>query len=768
MSINDALWISKDYKMKTKNRKRDKNIMHYINARVRRGIDRIDTSFGYENRDYLAAPYFAKIINVDNITSASVDITGLGYFELYINGRKVGDDIFSPPFSQYEKQVYYLTYDIKDYLIEGENTFVVVLGSGMYNVHVNNSWNYDVAQFRGLPKFIMSGHINGQKIQSDLSWKVRTGPITSEDIYTGEYYDANKEFDINNIIFDESWEDVVVVESPTEQLCKMEMEPIKEIEEIKPVNFWKLDDKYVFDLGQNITGYARLKTNEAKGTTINLLYGEMLVGQEVEMKFLHRHTSKKDQHLLQIDKYTCKGGEETWQPRFTYHGFQYVEVTGLSNASLDSITGILIHNDLERIGNFESSNKLLNKIFEIGDIANTNNLQSIPTDCPHREKNGWTGDLNLSYEYFFMTYDADKFFTKWLNDIKNTQKNTGQISCIAPNPGWGYDHISGPVWDATYLITPWNMYLYYANTDIIRKLYPHLQEYIKWQKTHEVLGLIRYGLGDWCSPNRKANKPKSPRNYTTTLYHFETVRLMSKFAKILNKLEDQKMYQQHAENLRKSIIKNFINTETGFIKGDCQTSYSAAIFFNIVEGELKDKVVKRLVKEVEKANYHLDTGIIGTKFLLEALSDNGYHNLALKITTQKTFPSWGYWVMQGATTMWENWNGDDSRNHRMFNSVNSWMYKYLAGINVDENKPGFQKIIIKPHFDELDFVKAHTFTKFGKVAVEWKKVNNKIELTINAPDECEVEVIVNTSEDELINNHNYQVQYACVANKKRD
>ncbi|MBB6479945.1 alpha-L-rhamnosidase [Spirochaeta isovalerica] len=739
-----ASWIGKKHHIKENKRQRLEGNIHYVSSSLRRFADRAFEKLGYENRKYLKAPYFRKTVELSEIESAEVCITGLGYFEFYVNGHKIGDDVLSPPYSQYEKTTYYLTYDIAPYLKAGKNIIGVILGNGMYNVHLKNAWNYDTAHWRGLPRFIMTGIIKSGRdilLDSDASWKTASGPIISDDIFGGECYDARLELaGWQNPDYDDShWENAVLYSSPTEALKPLDMPPMKIIREIEPVEYWKIGErKWVFDLGVNIAGFVRLKGSAPAGTEVLLTHGEKLEGRELDMMPLYEHTAEPDKPYLQRDRYIFKGrGLEEWHPRFTYHGFQYVEVDGLESVDKSTITGLEVHSDLEQIGNFSCSDDLLNKIFLAGNQSNLNNFQGIPTDCPHREKNGWTGDVNLSIDYNLLCYNSDRVLKKWIYDIVDAQSESGRIPAIAPTPGWGYEGFSGPAWDSSFIIIPWHIYFYRGDKVFLESVYDPMKKYMSWQSGKAKNHIIHYGLGDWCSPGRIPHKPKCPPSLTSTAFFYESARLMAKIAEAVGRKGDADNFGNQAEKIRKAFNRAFVNQESGFVKGDCQTSYSATLFYGLIDESLKSKVFERLVDQVEKQNFHLDTGILGTKYLLEVLSRHGRGDLAMKIATQRDFPGWGMWIEQGATTLWENWNGEQSRNHRMFGSISSWFLTRLAGIQIED--AAFRKVIIQPDFNNhLTSAEGRTRTPFGELSVRWEREKGKLNLYIEAPDEIEL------------------------------
>lgn len=752
--FGEALWIGKRYRFFAHRRRRDRTILHFPRAHVRRTVDKLLGRLGFVNRDFLPAPHFRKVVRVAGPRAGSVAITGLGYFELYVNGCKVGDDVLSPPYSQYEERVYFLTYEIGPYLREGENVFAVILGDGMYNVHLRNAWNYDTAHWRGLPKFILKGSIEGEErveFESDGSWKVAFGPILSTDIYGGETYDARKELGawLEPDFDDSAWETAVSCPSPTRELDFLPMAPARVLGELEPVSFWKTPEgPWIFDLGLNVSGVARLRAAAPAGTIATLTYSEKLLDGRLDLRGHHEHTAPADRHLIQKDRYVFKGqGLEEWQARFTYHGFQYVEVEGLPEVDRGTVLGKTIHSDLRRRGDFACSNELLNRVFAACDRSNLNNFQGLPTDCPHREKNGWTGDVHLSIDYNLLSFDCEGIFRKWIRDLSDVQNRSGQIPAIAPTPGWGYNWITGPAWDSALILIPWSIYLYRGELGILEESYEAMRSYLRWQIKRTRNLIVTYGLGDWCSPGRPANKPECPPALTGTAYNHRSARVMARIAEALGRKNEAEEYRELAAAIGRAFVRRFVDLESGLVVGDCQTSYAAVLYFGLVEGDLAERVFERLVEKVEESGQHLDTGILGTSYLLEVLSARGRGDLAYRIATQRDFPSWGFWIEQGATTLWENWNGEASRNHRMFGSIASWFYRHLAGIQADEEAPGLRHVVIKPDFrNDMASVTARTETPHGELSVAWRREAGFLELRVQAPEAVAVTVQLDEGE----------------------
>lgn len=686
---------------------------------------------------FSAAPMFRKsFITKGKIKSARLYISGLGYNISYLNGKKVSNHVLDPAFTRYDKTVLYNSFDVSSLLHEGENVMGVVLGNGWYNMFTRSVWGYDQASWRNTPTFIAQLEIlyddgSCDLINSDDSWKVTAGPVYFNSIFQGEFYDARKEIPgwSKPAFKDTSWMEVLKVGGPLGQKKAQLIQPIRETAELIPKSVTEVGKgKYVFDLGRNIAGYARLKIQAPAGTMITLLYGERLTSTgQVDQEHISMYSMDKPFHT---DKYICKGeGLEEWSPSFVYHGFQYIEVHGLSTKpGLDFLRGILVHTDLESAGQFECSNELFNKIQSNTRNSYLNNFHGYPTDCPQREKNGWTGDAHLAAEMGLYNFKSQQAYQKWLMDIVDEQRPSGEIPGIVPTAGWGYFFGNGPAWDSAFMLIPWYLYQYNGDEEILKKLYPNLKRYVEFLKTKaNSEHIVSWGLGDWCPSDTK-----TPVEITSTAYYYIDVLTLSKISGLLGQTSDQKEYSALAETIKKAFNKHFYQGN-GIYGNGSQTSLACAIYQGLA-GENMEATVAALVEAVKQKDYHLDCGILGAKYLLHALSDHGHTDIAYRIVNQRTFPGWGYWVIQGATTLWEQWNGTASRNHIMFGDVSAWFYKALGGIAPAQDGAGYKKIILKPFFkSELTWVKANHESSYGTILSNWENKNGTVIYTIKIP-----------------------------------
>lgn len=714
----------------------------------------------HTNMEPSFAPLFRRVITLEKkVASARAYVCGLGYYELYINGEKIGDEVLAPAFTKYDETVLYNTYDVTDAFKQGENVVGVILGNGWYNCFTKEVWNFEQAPWRDKPKLMLQIIVqyddeSESVITTDRQWHVSTGPIVFDGLRNGEFYDARLEKQgWNNVGYDDSeWENAVIVPGPGGVLKSQQMTPIritdtivpKSVKEVKPGVF-------VYDLGQNISGWAQIKVSGPAGTTITMKYAEKIKDDgDIDTSNIDVFVKSGE---FQTDKYTLKGeGTEVWEPRFTYHGFQYVQVTGFpGKPTLDNLRGRVVHTDFETRGEFKCSNELLNSIQHAARWATLSNYMGIPTDCPHREKNGWTGDAQLSAEQVLMNFNPMTAYTKWMSDFQDVQRKTGQLPGIVPTGGWGYNWGSGPAWDSAIILIPWYMYLYCGDEAILEEMYQSMKKYVDFMTTMATDGILEFGLGDWCPPTGGPEGHKCPVWVTSTAYYYIDTHILSKVASILGEKEDAERYTQLAESIRNAFRKKFFDPDTGNIVSNNQTSLSCALYQELVNEDEKQKVLALLVEQVEKVNRHIDCGILGAKYIMHTLTKLGRADLAYDIATQTTFPGWGYWITQGATTLWETWSGDASRNHHMFSDISAWFYKGLAGINEDPEAPGFKNIIFKPNpVGDLRWVNAWHESMYGKITCDWTVEEDNFILEVIIPPNSTGTVYIPTSDPESV------------------
>jgi alpha-L-rhamnosidase len=679
------------------------------------------------------APMFRKTFSADKkIKSAMVFVSGLGYYELRLNGAKVGDHVLDPKFTRYDRRALYVTHDVTGQVKRGGNVLGVMLGNGWYNYHTGNAWIFDAAPWRAKPKLLLQLELEftdgtRQTVVSDESWRYATGPVRFDGMLNGDVYDARLERDGWDApgYDDAAWAAARVVDAPKGALTAQRMQPIRVTRVIKPVRVTQpKPGVYLYDLGQNIAGTARLTVTGPAGTEVKLQYAERLHDDGTLNQGNMSRFCKTGE--FQTERYTLKGeGTEVWNSRFMYHGFQYVQVTGFpGEPKPENLEALVMHTDVDRVGAFESSNELLNRIQQATRWSYVNNLHGHPTDCPNREKNGWTGDAHLAAETGLYNFDTPAMYTQWMLDFQDEQKPTGELPGIIPTGGWGYAWGNGPAWDSAYILIPWYLYQYHEDARILARHYGNMKRYVDYLTTRARNGIVSFGLGDWCPA-----KTVTPANVTSTAYYYVDAMILARSAELLGKTDDAAKYTRLADTIRSAFNREFLDRKTKRYANGSQTALSCALYQGLVDPADREAVVEHLVTEVERRNNHLDCGILGAKYLLHALSENGHADLAYRVATQTTFPSWGHWIQQGATTLWENWNGEGTHNHVMFGDISAWFFNTLAGIRLDPSAPGFKRIIIKPSVlalsgvegvGDLTWVKCHYDSMYGRIVSNWR------------------------------------------------
>lgn len=700
-------------------------------------------------------PYFRKeFILKKNVKSARAYIVAAGLYELSLNGSKVGDHFLDPAFTDYGKRLLYVTYDVTQLLHEGENAVGVILGNGWYNHQPVAEWNFHKAPWRNRPSFCLNIHVQytdgtTDVITSDHSFKVAAGPITFNAIYVAENYDFRKEFQgWNTLTFDDSsWKQAVEVPSPCSNIVSQSMHPIRKTEFRKPVSLKKLSDTlYLYDFGQNWSGITEFRVQGLPGTKVKLHHGEQLDSRRKRL-FDDNNTQfyqnvkeplKYGVHpvdeIFATDVLWLNGKENTFSPRFNYKGFQYVEVSSDKPLELtkDNMTSYFIHTDVPASGSFECSDSLINRLWRATNYSYLSNLVGYPTDCPHREKNGWTGDAHLAMETGLYSFDGITFYEKWMADHRDNMYGNGQLRCIIPSGGWGGDIAD---WTCSVTIIPWTLYEFYGDMTCLKDNYSIMKKHTDYWLSKFPDGLITDAcLGDWIPYKSVAN-----RELTASIYHYKNVDIVSRTAQLLGFKSDYEYYKSEAERIKDAINLKFLNKETGIYANGYQTELSMPLYWGIVPEDCIQKVAEQLAKRVHEDRDHLDVGIMGCKTILNALTETGNVEQAYRMVTQQDYPSWGNWLRQGGTTLFENWDYNGlaagySQNHIMYGEIGAWFYKALAGINVDPAQPGFKNILLKPHFvEDLDYVKASYKSPFGLIVSEWTRNQGKVEYKVIIP-----------------------------------
>ncbi len=685
-----------------------------------------------------ASPLLRKVFSVDGpLRSGQVSVCGLGYHELYLDGQRVGDHVLDPAITAYHQRALYVTHDLTDRLTPGRHALGVQLANGVYNQWVSDAWSFHRAPWLAPPELLLQldlDYANGTsaRVVSDETWRQATGPLTFDLTRVGVSYDARLERPgwATSGYDDRDWQPAKLTAGPKGRLAAQRSQPIKVTRTLKPV---KLSEPkpgvWVFDLGQNLTGWARLTTSGPAGTTVTLRYGERLrrdgtVDQGNIATLVHHPT-------FQTDRYTLKGaGSETFEARFTYHGFQWVEVTGLAaKPDLDTLLGCVVHTAFEPAGSFQCSNELLNRIERNAVWSYLGNFVGFPSDCPHREKNGWTGDAQLAAEMGLWHFGAEAAYTRWLDDLQDAQRADGKLPCIVPTGGWGYDTLDGPAWESAYPLIAWWLYQYRGDRRILETHYAGLKQFVDYYAKVAKNGIVRYGLGDWCPA-----KTTTPAELTSTGYLYQDALVVASAAEVLGHADDAARYRQLAAATKEAFNRTFYRADQQSYANGSQTALSCALYHGLVSPANQPAVLQKLVDSVARANGHLDVGILGSKYLLRALCDGGRPEVAWQIVTQQTHPSWGRWLEMGATTLWEDWGGGSSRNHIMFGDVSAWFIEYLAGLRPDPAAPGFQHFLVRPTpVGDLTAAAAQHHSPYGTIRCAWRRTGDRFQLDLTVP-----------------------------------
>jgi len=695
-------------------------------------------------------PVFRREFNLSkDIASATASVCGLGHFEMYVNGCKAGDHFLDPGWTDYAKEALYVDFDLTQMLTKGDNVIDIMLGNGFYNIP-NERYTKLVGSF-GAPKVWMSLDIcyeggRHQKIVTDcLNWKVAPGPITFSSIYGGETYDARLEDDY-------AWQ--TPVEAPTDiTLIPQDGTELKVFCEIPQVNHFKNEaGEWVYDLGQNFSGIVRLGVKGASGAEVQLWPAE-LIGEDLDICQGH---SGKPYHWDYILK--GSGSTETWQPRFTYYGQRYVKVIGavLCDAEnpdnlpvIEEITGLHTTVAKDETGSFECGEDLFNKTHRLIDWAIRSNLQSVITDCPHREKLGWLEQDYLMQNSIQYRYDVHKVYRKILRDMETSQWENGCIPTIAPMYVLFKDGFEDtPEWGSSFIISPWYAYLWYGDIDLIADHYPAMCRYIDYLSSRADNNIVAYGLGDWFDIGPKApgySQLTSNGVTATSIYYYDVV-LMSKMARLLGKDDDAARFDELASRIKDSFNEKYYDKSNGWYDRNSQTANALPLFVGIVEEENRDRVLSSLTDEIKGRNYALTAGDVGYRFLLQTLQQAGLSDIIYNMNCRSDVPGYGWQLAHGATSLTESWQAytNVSNNHLMLGHIMEWFYGGLCGIRQSEESVAFNHLLIKPQIvPEVGYAKASLKVSGGTISTFWKVLpDGSITLDVAVPEGSDAHVCV--------------------------
>lgn len=714
----------------------------------------------------LSARYLRKEFKTSSaVKRATVYLVGLGLYELYINGKKIGDQVLAPNPTDYRKTVFCNTHDVTTEIKNGNNAIAVVLGNGRfftmrqhYKTQKHNTFGY--------PKLLLQLEIeytDGTKktIVSDESWKLNAdGPIRTNNEYDGEEYDATKEFTgwDKPGFNDNGWLQPELVAAPAGKIVAQFAEPMKVMQTIKPVSIKNLDNgKYILDMGQNFAGWLKIQNIQGKK------------GEELRLRFAESLKSNGELFTANLrdakvtDIYTFGNsplGVGGWQPSFVYHGFRYVEVTGFPGIpTITNFEGKLVYDNLETTGSFQTSNETINGIYKNAWWGIASNYKGMPVDCPQRnERQPWLGDRVIGAQGESFVFGNANLYAKWMDDIEQSQKETGAIPDVAP-AFWNY-YSDDVTWPAAFITISNNVYNQFGDIKPIQKNYTSMKKWMWYMRDKYLVDNImtKDKYGDWCVPPETLNliHAKDPARLTdgkliASAYYFKLLSLMQRFARLIGNEADIKEYAELADRMRTAFHNTFYNPAKYSYSNNTITANLLPLYFGICPDSLREKVFGNIYHKIRvESNDHISTGLIGTQYLFRGLTEYGNTDLAFKLASNTTYPSYGYMVENGATTIWELWNGNtadpnmNSQNHvMMLGDLITWFYENLAGIRTDKESVGFKKITMKPTLPaELNFVNAFYKSAYGLIKSNWKKNGNIFEWNISVPANSSAKIFI--------------------------
>lgn len=737
-----------------------------------------------EFEKHVNAPYMRKKFTIPfKPEKAEITICGLGFYELYINGKNITKGPLAPYINNTDDICYYDNYDITDLLSEGDNAVGIILGNGFRNCLGGYVWDFDKSKSRGpVTAALCIEAKNGEKLfemEADESFKTHPSPITFDDLRMGCRYDARLETDNWCMAdFDDSaWQNALIGETPSGEAKLCGADPIRVFEELLPVKTEHFDslpflyennapdakpiegccreNVYVFDFGVNTSGVTKFKINGKKGQKITIRHGECNCGDKFSMYSIGFFRSDLETKYYvdynQTDEYICKGGEEEFIPKFKYDGFQYAYVEGLEADQVkeDTLTYLVMHSDLKERAGFECSDEVLNKLQECTRRSDLANFNYFPTDCPHREKNGWTGDASMSSEHMLLNLTAEKSLREWLFSIRKAQALNGSLPGIVPTGGWGFEWGNGPAWDSVCVNLPYYIYKFTGDKEIIRENATLIMRYLTYiSGRRDENGLVHIGLGDWVDPfEEEKGFITAPLEVTDSIMVYDIAKKASFLFDVAGYKNESEYAGLIAAQMRESIREHLIDGDTLTVKGDCQTSQAFALETGIFNDDEIKAAQRKLVEIIHRDGDINTCGMIGLRHVFHALTNAGESELAYKIITGKTRTCYGYWIANGANTLWESFPTIDaaqcnSKNHHFLGDISSWFIGEIAGIKPNPDCRDIHRFEISPKFlKKLDYAKAHYNSPFGRVEASWKRSAEAIELCVSLPENTSARIV---------------------------
>ncbi|SHM71156.1 glycoside hydrolase family 78 protein [Mucilaginibacter sp. OK098] len=701
------------------------------------------------------SPLFRKGFNLTKkVQSATAYITSHGLYEAQINGKRVGDAFLTPGWTTYNKRLQYQAYDVTNLLQPGANAVGATLGSGWYRGHIGfshqqNYYGKDIALLFQLDVTYTDG--TTATIVSDESWKSSTGPVRFAEIYNGATIDNRmQQKNWSTATFDDkSWSGVTVNDYTKNTLVATVNEPVRKHETFKPVKIFKTPKgEEVIDFGQNLVGWVQMKVRGNAGDTIRLSHAEIL--DKPGNFYTENLRAARAQNI-----YILKGGgEEVFEPQFTWQGFRYIKVEGYKkDLNAADFTAIALYSDMKPAGTFSCSNEMINKLQHNIQWGQKGNFLDVPTDCPQRdERLGWTGDAQVFSRTATYNMNVHNFFTKWLKDVAADQYPSGSVPFVIPDVlGNNKNEAGGSTgWSDVSTIIPWNMYLAYGDKQILENQYSSMKAWVKFMqdKSKNDLWNTGFHFGDWLfysvNDDTDGSSAITSKYLIAQCFYAHSTQLMINTAKVLGKKDDEAYYTDLLAKIKKAFFNEYV-TPNGLISSDTQTAYVLALEFDMLPENLRPQAAQRLANNIARYRNHLTTGFLGTPYLCHVLSRFGHADVAYGLLLQDTYPSWLYPVKMGATTIWERWDGIrpdgtletptmNSYNHYAYGAIGDWMYRVIAGIDTKEDAPGYKQIVIKPTLGgNLSNVEADYETNYGKVSSHWKIDGSNLLLDVEIP-----------------------------------
>ena len=704
----------------------------------------------YQDNDFGAVPPFhmRKPFAIDRpVQRATVYATARGVYHAFVNGRRLGDAELQPGWTDYRVRIEYQTFDVTDFLTVGENVIAGLVGEGWYSGRLGGEEKHPTGHYGPRPSFLAQLHVefedgSEQIIATDSSWRLSFGAIIYSDLHMGERYDARRELGAwHSPCFDaNAWWPVGVETHDDAVLCGRTTHPIMVTEDVPARSVSRArSGAWIVDLGQNMAGRVRLRVRGREAQEIRLRHGEML-DADGSLYTENLGSARAE------DTYICSGiGEEVWEPTFTIHGFRYVEVMGVGKEpSLEMVTGRVMHSAMPPTGSFECSSELLNTLHRNIIWGQRGNFVSIPTDCPNRnERLGWTGDIQVFVHTAAYTMDVASFLTKWMVDLTDAQSDAGVFPDVAPLTPFIEPAFSkgSPAWGDAGVIVPWSIYRRYGDTGIVARHFEAMENWMAFIRSNNPDHLRRNATfrdySDWLNLDARVDK-----ELLATAYWAWCAVLMAEMAEAIGRENRAVSYRRLFDSIKNAFIDAYV-FDDGRLKSGTQTAYLLALDFDLLPEDLRPVAARHLVADIESRQGHLSTGFLGVRHLCRVLTDSGHNDLAYRLALEETYPSWGYSIRQGATTIWERWDGwtehegfqnaaMNSFNHYCFGSIGEWLYGHVAGIQ--EASPGFRKILIKPYPGPgVDRCRAEYHAHVGRIAAEWSNSNGEFHLNVEVP-----------------------------------